>query len=193
MCAEVDPLLRPVPTSRVRVPEVRIRKEPRNIGTLAAAMERRSRQIQPIVVDKDLVLLDWLRRLRAAWRLQDDDNRIREQVDRLRSKLPGASSTAIVGQCVLFAVNAQPPDGKWHQALGGELSRADYPEAFKAFGEAHGGGDGGARPGEVVGARWLPASGRDPSDRPPFEKYLNDPRITESDDLRTEIYLPLTR
>lgn len=38
---------------------------------------------------------------------------------------------------------------------------------------------------------WLPQSGRQPADRPPFENYLNTPRDTAPEDLRTEICIPL--
>ncbi len=38
---------------------------------------------------------------------------------------------------------------------------------------------------------WLPGSGREPADRPPFELYLNDPATTDEADLRTEVVLPL--
>lgn len=38
---------------------------------------------------------------------------------------------------------------------------------------------------------WLPASGREPADRPCIEEYLNNPRIVPPPELRTEIWLPL--
>ncbi len=38
---------------------------------------------------------------------------------------------------------------------------------------------------------WLPQSGREPADRPPFEVYLNSPEETEEEELLTDIYLPL--
>lgn len=38
---------------------------------------------------------------------------------------------------------------------------------------------------------WLPASGYDPDDAPIFEAYLNDPRETPQNELRTDIHLPL--
>lgn len=38
---------------------------------------------------------------------------------------------------------------------------------------------------------WLPASGETTGDAPPFEIYLNDPRNTAPEDLRTEICVPL--
>lgn len=39
--------------------------------------------------------------------------------------------------------------------------------------------------------QWLPQSGREPSDRPCVEVYLNNPQDTKPEDLLTEIYLPL--
>lgn len=38
---------------------------------------------------------------------------------------------------------------------------------------------------------WLPGSGEEPKDEPPLEVYVNDPRTTRSQDLRTDIRLPL--
>jgi AraC family transcriptional regulator len=42
----------------------------------------------------------------------------------------------------------------------------------------------------VYGA-WLPHSGREPADCPPFEDYLNTPQDTAPNDLLTEIHVPL--
>lgn len=39
--------------------------------------------------------------------------------------------------------------------------------------------------------QWLPQSGEEPRDAPPVEVYVNDPRVTAPDDLRTDIRLPL--
>lgn len=38
---------------------------------------------------------------------------------------------------------------------------------------------------------WLPHSGHDLADAPPFEEYLNDPKTTPANELITRIYLPL--
>ena len=38
---------------------------------------------------------------------------------------------------------------------------------------------------------WLPNSGSEPKNSPPLEVYVNDPRVTPSTDLRTDIRLPL--
>jgi AraC family transcriptional regulator len=38
---------------------------------------------------------------------------------------------------------------------------------------------------------WLPQSGEEPRDLPPLEYYVNDPRNTPPDQLRTDIRLPL--
>jgi AraC family transcriptional regulator len=38
---------------------------------------------------------------------------------------------------------------------------------------------------------WLPASGREPRNAPPFEVYVNSPRDTPPEKLRTDIHLPL--
>jgi AraC family transcriptional regulator len=39
--------------------------------------------------------------------------------------------------------------------------------------------------------QWLPQSGREPADAPPFEVYLNDPRDTPPAELLTRIVVPL--
>lgn len=44
---------------------------------------------------------------------------------------------------------------------------------------------------DMLYGRWLPSSNRELADKPPFEKYLNDPATTKPEDLLTEIYLPL--
>jgi AraC family transcriptional regulator len=38
---------------------------------------------------------------------------------------------------------------------------------------------------------WLPTSGREPRDAPPFEVYYGDPRHTPPEQLRTDIHIPL--
>jgi AraC family transcriptional regulator len=38
---------------------------------------------------------------------------------------------------------------------------------------------------------WLPQSGEEPRDAPPIELYVNDPRTTPPNDLRTDIRLPV--
>lgn len=40
-------------------------------------------------------------------------------------------------------------------------------------------------------AVWLPASGREPADRPPFEEYLNDYRVLPPSEWLTAVCLPL--
>lgn len=39
--------------------------------------------------------------------------------------------------------------------------------------------------------RWLPESGRESRQEPPFEKCLNDPNTTPPEELLTEVYIPL--
>lgn len=45
---------------------------------------------------------------------------------------------------------------------------------------------------EWLYGKWLPQSGEEPRDAPPIELYVNDPRNTPPDQLRTDIRLPLT-
>ena len=40
-------------------------------------------------------------------------------------------------------------------------------------------------------ARWLPASGYEPDDRPTLEHYLNSPRTVSQAELRTELLIPI--
>ena len=44
---------------------------------------------------------------------------------------------------------------------------------------------------EWLYGKWLPQSGQEPRDAPPVELYVNDPRETPPDQLRTDIRLPL--
>lgn len=40
---------------------------------------------------------------------------------------------------------------------------------------------------------WLPKSGKEPADLPPYELYLNDPAETDESELRTNIVVPLQK
>lgn len=44
---------------------------------------------------------------------------------------------------------------------------------------------------EWLYGKWLPQSGEEPRDMPPLEVYINDPRETPSEEIRTDIRLPL--
>lgn len=44
---------------------------------------------------------------------------------------------------------------------------------------------------EALYARWLPASGYEPDDRPALEHYLNSPRNAAPADLRTDLFIPI--
>lgn len=44
---------------------------------------------------------------------------------------------------------------------------------------------------EYLYGRWLPGSGREPADAPPYELYLNTPMTVAPDDLQTDICVPL--
>jgi AraC family transcriptional regulator len=44
---------------------------------------------------------------------------------------------------------------------------------------------------EWLYGKWLPQSGEEPRDAPPVELYVNDPRTTPPDQLRTDVRLPL--
>jgi AraC family transcriptional regulator len=44
---------------------------------------------------------------------------------------------------------------------------------------------------EWLYGKWLPQSGEEPRNAPPIELYVNDPRITPAEQLRTDVRLPL--
>jgi AraC family transcriptional regulator len=44
---------------------------------------------------------------------------------------------------------------------------------------------------DVIFTKWLPESGYELRNLPPFEKYLTDPMETESGKLQTEVYIPI--
>jgi AraC family transcriptional regulator len=44
---------------------------------------------------------------------------------------------------------------------------------------------------EWLYGKWLPSSGEEPRDAPPVELYVNDPRTTPPEGLRTDVRLPL--
>jgi AraC family transcriptional regulator len=65
---------------------------------------------------------------------------------------------------------------------GGEFARAVHHGPYETLHETY------AR----LCGEWIPAQGREIRDAPSIEVYLNDPRGTPPDQLRTEIYVPLT-
>jgi AraC family transcriptional regulator len=44
---------------------------------------------------------------------------------------------------------------------------------------------------DFIYGQWLPTSGRVPGNSPPFEVYLNAPDSTDSEDLLTDLHVPL--
>lgn len=84
--------------------------------------------------------------------------------------------------CAVLGLDAEPGEGMEVIKLGGG------PHACLVH---EGSYDGLSQTYDDLYGRWLPASGREPADRPPFEKYVNDPSTTPTDELRTAIYLPL--
>ncbi len=44
---------------------------------------------------------------------------------------------------------------------------------------------------EWLYGKWLPQSGEEPRDMPPLEVYINDPKVTPTSELRTDIRIPL--
>jgi AraC family transcriptional regulator len=64
---------------------------------------------------------------------------------------------------------------------GGEYAVIEHRGAYEGLDDTY----------QYLFGEWLPASGREPADRPAFEVYLNSPRDTAPADLRTEVHLPL--
>lgn len=67
------------------------------------------------------------------------------------------------------------------ELAGGRYAVMAHKGAYATLGAAY----------EWLYGHWLPQSGQEPSDAPPIEIYVNDPRMTAPDDLRTDIRLPL--
>ncbi len=95
-------------------------------------------------------------------------------------EVPAAEFEAIA--CAVLGTAVEPGDGMEVVELGGGPHACLVHEgSYEGLGHSY----------DALYGRWLPASGREPADRPPFEKYINDPSTTPVDDLRTAIYLPL--
>ena len=77
------------------------------------------------------------------------------------------------------------------QALDDDLERLDYPAGRAAKLVFKGPYAELEKPYGYLYGQWLPKSGREPTDMPCLERYLNDPRETAPPDLLTEIILPL--
>ncbi|WP_394829779.1 GyrI-like domain-containing protein [Pendulispora albinea] len=67
------------------------------------------------------------------------------------------------------------------ELAGGEHAVACHRGSYQELGKTY----------NALYGEWLPTSGREPADHPPFEIYLNDPETTEPDELLTDIYIPL--
>lgn len=64
---------------------------------------------------------------------------------------------------------------------GGECAVLTFYGAYTGLGEAY----------RWLFGTWLPTSGREPRNAPPFEVYVGDPRGTPPEKLRTDIHVPL--
>ena len=69
------------------------------------------------------------------------------------------------------------------QVAGGETAVLTYKGPYAGLAEAY----------QYLFGTWLPASGREPADQPPYEHYLNTPMDTAPEDLVTEIAVLLKR
>ena len=84
--------------------------------------------------------------------------------------------------CLDLGPEAEPGEGLTKMTIGGGehaliVHKGPYEKLVQTYRALYG--------------RWLPSSGREPADRPPFEHCLNHPDDTPPEELLTEVYLPL--
>jgi AraC family transcriptional regulator len=97
---------------------------------------------------------------------------------------PGSVAEAALRSCAAATVTADFP-------MTAPFIEAQMP-ALRAAVLRHQGPYSGLRASyDWFYGQWLPSSGEEPADLPPFEDYLNTPRDTAPPDLLTEIYMPL--
>lgn len=70
---------------------------------------------------------------------------------------------------------------EYFDLAGGKYAVMQHSGPYATLGSAY----------EWLYGKWLPQSGEEPRDAPPIELYVNDPRNTPPDQLRTDIHLPL--
>ena len=70
---------------------------------------------------------------------------------------------------------------EYFDLAGGKYAIMQHAGPYATLGSAY----------EWLYGKWLPQSGEEPRDAPPIELYVNDPRNTPPDQLRTDIRLPL--
>ncbi len=70
---------------------------------------------------------------------------------------------------------------EYFDLAGGRHAIMEHTGAYATLGTAY----------EWLYGKWLPQSGEEPRDAPPIELYVNDPRTTPPDQLRTDVRLPL--
>ena len=121
-------------------------------------------------------LMNWVAENKLFWKLEgfygvgyDDPNEVAPQEIRADA-------------CIRLRGDVEPGPGmKIVELGGGEYARLLHKGPYENLRESY----------DALYGRWLPASGREPADKPPFEKYLNDATKTKPEKLKTEIYLPL--
>ena len=77
-----------------------------------------------------------------------------------------------------------PPDIEgldYFDLVGGRHAVMQHHGAYATLGSAY----------EWLYGKWLPHSGEEPRNAPPIELYVNDPRTTPPEQLRTDVRLPL--
>jgi AraC family transcriptional regulator len=70
---------------------------------------------------------------------------------------------------------------EYFDLVGGKHAVLEHKGPYATLGDAY----------QWLYGTWLPQSGETPRDAPPVEVYVNDPRNTPADELRTDIRVPL--
>jgi AraC family transcriptional regulator len=85
--------------------------------------------------------------------------------------------------CCLTVEDLVKPEGEvgFQEVAGGDYAVATHRGPYDRLGETY----------RWLYGVWLPASGREPADAPPFEVYRNTPGETPPEDLLTDVYVPL--
>jgi AraC family transcriptional regulator len=85
--------------------------------------------------------------------------------------------------CVTVAESFRPEGGEVgvQTVAGGDHAVVTHRGPYSRLGETY----------RWLYGVWLPGSGREPADAPPFEVYRNTPGETPPEDLLTDVHLPL--
>ena len=98
---------------------------------------------------------------------------------------PGSKpDTDLHAHAAVITATGFPPDIEgleYFDLVGGKHAIMQHHGPYATLGSAY----------EWLYGKWLPQSGEEPRNAPPIELYVNDPRTTPPDQLRTDVRLPL--